>query len=514
MQDHTKNVVKNSVGRAAFVGLSLLLQIGWLWFLAWKVEQYSDYLSWIIRLLALLVALRVYGKREKNAAVKITWIVVLLAIPVFGLSLYLLLKVSEATGRLKTQFTQVHQSLEGALDQDEAVMDRLEAADYAIANQARYTWKFGPYPIYQNTDVTFYPQADLGLAAQKEALREAKRFIFMEYHAIENTSSFHEVEDILVEKARQGVEVRLFYDDMGSIGFLSREFIREMEAKGIQCRVFNPLMPIPNIFMNNRDHRKITVIDGYVGFTGGYNLADEYFNINSPYGHWKDTGVKLVGDGVRSLTVMFLEMWNTAQDTDANMGFYLQRTPYAAKEAGFVQPYGDAPLDNEQVGENVYMNMIKNAKHTCFIMTPYLILDDEMNLELNLAAKRGVDVRIITPGIPDKKIVYKLTRSYYAGLARNGVRIYEYTPGFSHGKQVVCDSEVAVVGTINFDYRSLYLHFENGVFLYRCGAVQAVEQDFWDTFPLCREVTERYSGKRSAPLRIGQCLLRLLAPLM
>lgn len=514
MQDQTKNTVKNSVGRAVFVGLSLLLQIGWLWFLAWQVEQFSDYLSWTIRILSLLMALRVYGKREKNAAIKITWIVLLLVIPVFGLSLYLLLEVSEATGRLKRQFTHIHQSMEGVLDQDPAVMERLEEADLAVANLARYIEKYGSYPIYQNTDVVFYPQTELGLAAQKEALRKAERFIFMEYHAIENSRSFHELEVILAEKARQGVEVRIFYDDMGSIGFINQDFIQDMEEKGIQCRVFNPLLPIPNVFMNNRDHRKITVIDGWIGFTGGYNLADKYFNIGSPFGHWKDTGVKLTGDGVKSLTVMFLEMWNTAQETDADLGQYLQPASYQAQEEGFVQPYGDSPLDQEQVGENVYMNMIKNAKRSCFIMTPYLILDDEMNLELSLAAKRGVDVRIITPGIPDKKVVYKLTRSYYAGLARNGVRIYEYTPGFSHGKQVVCDGEVAAVGTINFDYRSLYLHFEDGVYLYRCQAIRAVEQDFWDTFPLCREVTEAYSGKRSAPMRIGQCLLRLLAPLM
>ena len=514
MQDQTKNAVKNGIGRAVFVGLSLLLQIGWLWFMAWWVEQYSDLLSWAIRLLALLVALRVYGKREKNAAIKITWIILLLALPVFGLSLYLLLEVSEATGRLKRQFTHVHQNLEGELVQDAEVMKRLEQADLAIANQARYIQQFGSYPMYQNTDVVFYPQTELGLAAQKEALRQAKRFIFMEYHAIENSRSFWEIETILVEKARQGVEVRIFYDDMGSIGFINRDFIGEMEKKGIQCRVFNPLMPIPDIFMNNRDHRKITVIDGWIGFTGGYNLADKYFNIGSPFGHWKDTGVKLTGDGVKSLTVMFLEMWNTARETDKDPAQYLRTVPYTARENGFVQPYGDSPLDQEQVGENVYMNLIKNAKRTCFIMTPYLILDDEMNLELSLAAKRGVDVRIITPGIPDKKVVYKLTRSYYAGLARNGVRIYEYTPGFSHGKQVVCDSEAATVGTINFDYRSLYLHHECAVWMYGTSALADMRASFEDTLRRCVEITPELYRNRPWLMKLGQSLLRVFAPLM
>jgi cardiolipin synthetase len=272
--------------------------------------------------------------------------------------------------------------------------------------------------------------------------------------------------------------------------------------------------PFLNIFMNNRDHRKITVIDGKVGFTGGYNLAEEYFNRTHPYGYWKDTGIMLTGDAVRNLTVMFLEMWNAVRKTDMDYDKYLPKVEYTAKEQGFVQPYADSPLDHETTGENVYMNLIKNAKHEIFFTTPYLIITDEMSRELRMAARRGVDVRIVTPGIPDKKMVYQMTRSYYSELARNGVRIYEYTPGFIHAKQCVCDGESATVGTINMDYRSLYLHFENGVLMYHYDAVAEIRKDFEDIFAASTEVTEKYNGRKSVPARMGRGVLRLFSPLV
>ena len=282
----------------------------------------------------------------------------------------------------------------------------------------------------------------------------------------------------------------------------------------MQCRVFNPVQPVVHVFMNNRDHRKITVIDGKVGFTGGYNLADEYFNLTHPYGQWKDTGIKLTGDAVHSLTVIFFEMWNATQKEPDDPTPFLPQSDYQAREQGYVQPYADSPLRKESVGENVYQNLIKNAKDYVYITTPYLIIDDEMQRELTLAARRGVDVRIITPGIPDKKMVFKVTRSYYARLAAYGVRIFEYTPGFMHAKQFVCDDEVAAVGTINLDFRSLYLHFENGCWFYGCKAVQDVKADFDATFPVCTEVTSKYSVKGNLALRGWQLILRLFSPLM
>lgn len=534
MRAEQKTAVKNSIGRLVFVALSVLLQVIWICVQAMKLNRYSTWISVATSVLTLVVVILFYGRRT-NAAFKMPWIILILAFPVLGLGMYLLFGRKEATQLVRERFERIDQSLDGLLIQDKAVRIKLQQTDRMAANEAAYIWNYAKYPIYQNTDVVFYKEASEGIKAQKQALNQAKHFIFMEYHAIEDKQSFGELKEILARKAKEGVEVRLFYDDIGSIGFINTDFIQRMEAEGIQCRVFNRLMPVLNVFMNNRDHRKITVIDGKIGFTGGYNLADEYFNITHPYGYWKDTGVRLEGDAVRSLTVMFLEMWNAIKGTDTDYTPYFLQDGAQPHEAGlagsvgvtqsdaniaadsasgFVQPYADSPLDGEPVGENVYMGVVKAASEYVYFTTPYLIISDEMSRELCLAAKRGVDVRIVTPGIPDKKLVYRVTRSYYAQLASAGVRIFEYTPGFLHAKQCVSDDVTATVGTINLDYRSLYFHFENGVFLHRCEAVRKVREDFEDIFPVCREVTEQYAKKQSAAMKFGQCVLRLIAPLL
>ena len=513
MRTEAKAAVKNSIGRLMFAALGFVIQVVWIIMLCLKLNDYSAAISLGSSVLALCVAFYIYGK-DMNAGFKLPWIIAILAFPVLGLCLYFLFGRPGATKHMRQHFEKIDADLEGTLVQDENVLKNLEATDFAVANQARYLWKCAGYPAWQNTDVEFHKTAEEGLEAQKRELRKAKKFIFMEYNAIEESSAFLELKEILVQKAKEGVEVRVFYDDVGSFVFINKDFIKRMEAVGIQCRVFNPMHPFLNIFMNNRDHRKITVIDGKVGFTGGYNLAEEYFNRTHPYGYWKDTGIMLTGDAVRNLTVMFLEMWNAVRKTDMDYDKYLPKVEYTAKEQGFVQPYADSPLDHETTGENVYMNLIKNAKHEIFFTTPYLIITDEMSRELRMAARRGVDVRIVTPGIPDKKMVYQMTRSYYSELARNGVRIYEYTPGFIHAKQCVCDGESATVGTINMDYRSLYLHFENGVLMYHYDAVAEIRKDFEDIFAASTEVTEKYNGRKSVPARMGRGVLRLFSPLV
>ena len=513
MRTEAKAAVKNSIGRLMFAALGFVIQVVWIIMLCLKLNDYSAAISLGSSVLALCVAFYIYGK-DMNAGFKLPWIIAILAFPVLGLCLYFLFGRPGATKHMRQHFEKIDADLEGTLVQDENVLKNLEATDFAVANQARYLWKCAGYLAWQNTDVEFHKTAEEGLEAQKRELRKAKKFIFMEYHAIEESSAFLELKEILVQKAKEGVEVRVFYDDVGSFVFINKDFIKRMEAVGIQCRVFNPMHPFLNIFMNNRDHRKITVIDGKVGFTGGYNLAEEYFNRTHPYGYWKDTGIMLTGDAVRNLTVMFLEMWNAVRKTDMDYDKYLPKVEYTAKEQGFVQPYADSPLDHETTGENVYMNLIKNAKHEIFFTTPYLIITDEMSRELRMAARRGVDVRIVTPGIPDKKMVYQMTRSYYSELARNGVRIYEYTPGFIHAKQCVCDGESATVGTINMDYRSLYLHFENGVLMYHYDAVAEIRKDFEDIFAASTEVTEKYNGRKSVLARMGRGVLRLFSPLV
>ncbi len=524
MRTEEKADVKNSIGRAAFVAFSVLIQVIWLLIIIKRFNEYDTWISMFTRALAFVVVLKLYAG-NLNATIKIPWIILILIWPIMGVSLYVLLGRNDLTKGMRMHFEKIDKELDSKVWQDMDTFEELEKKDLAVANQCRYIWKYGKYPVYKDTGVEYYAEAIDGFEAQKEAMKQAKEYIFMEYHAIEDAKAFGSMREILEAKVKEGVEVRIIYDDIGSIGFINTDFIKRMEAAGIQCRVFNQVKPFLDMFMNNRDHRKITVVDGRVGFTGGYNLADEYFNITHPYGQWKDTGIKLTGKAVYSLTIMFLEMWNSIKKTDEDYDRYLTGIGKTAQESqadstsaiedtAFIQPYADSPLDEEYVSENVYLNMIKNAKKYIYFMTPYLIISDEMNRELGLAAKRGVDVRIMTPGIPDKKMVYRVTRSYYAGLVKEGVRVYEYTPGFCHGKQCVSDDEAAIIGTINLDFRSLYHHFENGVLLYNCQAVRDMKKDFDYTFPQCREVTEQYKSGRSAILYVWQCVLRLFAPLL
>lgn len=338
----------------------------------------------------------------------------------------------------------------------------------------------------------------------------------MEYHAIEDAESWQSIQEILEERAAAGVEVRVFYDDMGSIGFITTDFVERLRKRGIKAKTFNPMAGFLNIVLNNRDHRKITVVDGKVGFTGGYNIANEYFNITHPFGHWKDTGVRLEGPAVRSLTAAFLEMWNAGNNSstdDDDFSRWLPAVAPVAEARGFVQPYADSPLDDKRVGENVYISVVESAQDYAWFVTPYLIITDEMTHALGLAAQRGVDVRIITPGIPDKKIVYSMTRSYYYSLVRNGVRIFEYTPGFCHCKMSVADDILATCGTINLDYRSLYHHFENGCMYSDCDAVADTKADFEWMFAQSREVTDIYADP-AAGRYLHHLILRFFAALL
>ena len=488
----------NAVVRIVFVGISLVLQVIWLLLLILRLNEYSALVSLISSVLALLLVLRLYSQ-QTNAAMKMPWIMLILAFPVMGMSLFLLTEVlgnvSGSGKRLKTVRSELRQQLPG----DTAAQDELQRSAPEAAGQFRYAGRLG-WPVYKNTLVTYYAEAADAYEALKEDLRRAEHFVFMEYFIVEDGASFREIGEILVEKARQGVEVRLMYDDIGSVGYVNMLFAKKLNDAGIRCIPFNPALPVLNLFMNHRDHRKITVIDGKMGFTGGFNLADEYFGRTKPYGHWKDTGLRLEGEAVRSLTAAFLELWQVSVRKREECQSYLQ-VSHSAAARGFVQPFGDDPLGDERIAENVFLNLAGCAKETLYFLTPYLIITDELSRALGLAAKRGVDVRIITPGIPDKKTVYAVTRSYYAGLVRRGVRVYEYTPGFCHGKQCVCDGKLAVIGTSNLDYRSLYHHFENNVVLYDCQAVEDIARDFEVLFPKCREVTQHYRSGRGAILR-------------
>lgn len=502
----------NSILRIVIVAVSLLIQVGWLLLIALELNEYSTEISVITTLLSIAVVLKLNSKHT-NSAMKMPWIMLIMAFPVMGLCMYALFELLGDPG-IGKRIRSVREKMRGAIPENaDEVLEKIAETDVPSANQFRYLWKQTRWPVYENTKVDYYAEAKDALEAMKAELEKAEKFIFMEYFIVEDGASFRQIQDILIRKHRQGVEVRLMYDDIGSIGYVNMVFAKRLNDAGIRCVPFNPALPILNLFMNHRDHRKITVIDGKVGFTGGYNLADEYFGHTPRRGWWKDTGLRLEGEAVRSLTAAFLELWNVQTKKTEDFSAYLQ-IDHKVEAVGYVLPFADNPLGFERVAKNVYMNLIAQSSKTLYIMTPYLIITDEMSSALRLAAKRGVDVRIITPGIPDKKTVYAVTRSYYGGLVSQGVRIYEYTPGFLHAKECICDGKIASVGTSNLDYRSLYHHFENNVLLYGCDAVQEIAADFEEMFPRCEEVTEKYRTGRGAVLRVWQYILRLFAPLL
>lgn len=504
---------KNSVGRLMFAVISVLLQIGWVFLLMTKLNAYSTWMDLIIRIIALGIALYILGN-QTNPSFKMSWIIIILGVPVFGLCVFVLFGHSSSTRRMKKKYEKVENRLASWMSPNERLIAKLEEENMVVAGQAKYLARRMRYPLYENCDVRFFGDTKEAFEAQIEAVKNAKNFIFMEYFAMEDSEAFGRLKAELVKKVKEGVEVRILYDDVGSISFVNPEFQKNLVKQGIQCRIFNKVIPVFRMFLNNRDHRKIMVIDGQIGFTGGYNIADEYFNIVHPYGQWKDSGVCIQGAAVRSLTAMFLEMWNATKKADKQFERYFPTPQTVVEGNGYVQPYADSPLDGEYVGENVYLNMIHSAQKTLYITTPYIIISDEMVRQLGLAARRGVDVRIIAPAIPDKEFIFKITQSYYPSLVKNGVRIYRYTPGFIHAKQFLVDGIAATVGTVNMDFRSFSHHFENGVYMYGCDAVRQIQKDFEELFEVCEELTEKYKGKHKHFLSLYQCMMRLLAPLL
>ena len=409
-------------------GLMILVQVVYMLLILNKFSHYSQVWSAICLVLSILVVLFIVNK-EDNPAYKIAWIIPILLFPIFGGLLYLFLGNKKPTRRMRDKIEKEHEKHKCRVQNQEVIKD-IEKQDLRVAGQVRYLSNHVGFPIYENTNATYYKSGEENFKDMIRELKAAKHYIFMEYFIIDEGDMWDTILDILEQKAQEGLDVRLIYDDMGCVSNLPYKYDRILEARGIKCMAFNPFIPFVSLAMNNRDHRKILVIDGHTGFTGGINLADEYINTKERFGYWKDTGIMLKGEGVWNLTTMFLHMWNSFRTTDED---YDKFRPHVhlnklVQHDGYIQPYGDSPLDEEVVGENVYLNLINNAKKYVYIFTPYLIIDNEMMTALCLASKRGIDVKIVTPGIPDKKTVFKLTRSYYHQLIENGVEIYEYTP--------------------------------------------------------------------------------------
>lgn len=463
------------------------------------------------------ISISVLSKDDLNPIYKLMWICILSLLPVIGSFVYLFWGDRKITKRKVKQIEIATEKINIAKKSFEnhcVSPDILSGGEKA---SAKYLLNCANAPVFGETEAEYFSNGEAFFERLKDELNKAERFIFMEYFIIKEGKMWEEIFEILKKKAKIGVEIRLIYDAFGSMFDIPDDFVKECSKEGIKCRSFNPIRLTAFIsdytFLNHRDHRKICVIDGNVGFTGGINIADEYINLNKRLGYWKDTAVMLKGSGVFSFTTTFLETWEYLNLEESDN--YCKYLPTITQKSDFyVQPYADTPADVENVSENSYFNVIYHARNYVYITTPYLIIDYEMIVALSVAAKSGVDVRIIVPGIPDKKYAYYITQSFYPELLRAGVKIYEYTPGFMHAKMFVRDDEQAIVGTANMDYRSLYLHFENCCSFYGGHIVKEVKKDFDEIIAQSKQVTLEETKKISKLKRVLQLILKFFAPVM
>lgn len=508
-------LLKMLFSRMVIVGALIAIQLVVLILIIWNFSTYLVYFYFAFALISMLVVLWILNNNS-NPAYKLAWIIPILLFPLFGGMFYILFGNKHISKKMKQKLSGIYEKSMVGLPLNQEVIDEITALDPNIAKQATYIQTASSFPVYKHTTTEFLPSGEIKFERLKEELEKAEHFIFLEYFIIQEGIMWNSILDILVQKVKQGVDVRLVYDDVGCLKTLPYKYDKTIEELGIKCKVFNPFIPVLSSRLNNRDHRKIVVIDGHTAFTGGVNLADEYINEVERFGHWKDCAIMIKGEAVWNFTLMFLTMWDYLTDTDED---YEQFKPHyyhnhEFESDGYVMPYGDSPLDGEALGELVYLNMLNRAKDYVYINTPYLIVDNETVNALCLAAKSGIDVRIVTPHIPDKWYVHMVTRAYYPTLIEAGVKIYEYTPGFIHSKTFVADDEVAVVGTINLDYRSLYLHFECAAWLYRSSTVMNVKEDFLATLESCQQITLEDCRQVRWYTRFARSIMRVFAPLL
>jgi len=496
-----------AIKRGIFVVFGLIFQILLSLSIYLFLDEHIALVHAIYRVIGFLLILGLI-KNSKNYSYTLPWIIILLLYPLVGTLLYLIIGNNKYRSKILKSIVKSDINSKKYFLQDEKVREEIKDN-----SKLRYITDFAKFPVYKNSDVEYYPLGEIGFKEMLKELKNAENFIFFEYFIVESGKMWNSILEILEEKVKNGVEVRVMYDDLGCMKTLKSSYPKELEKKGIKCVVFNRLNPVSGVIMNHRDHRKILVIDGKVAFSGGINIADEYINEIVKYGHWKDNAIKIVGDAVWSYTVMFLSIWYAFKNEDSDFTKFKYNFGDKVLDNGYIAPYAEMPLDNEIVGEDIYLNIINQANSYVYIFTPYLIIDTDMVNSLILAAKRGVDVRIVIPGIPDKKVVYTLSESYVESLVLGGVKVYKYTPGFVHSKVFVSDDNIATVGTINLDYRSLYLHFECGVYMENVSAIKDIKKDLEETIKKSKQISKK-EAKSGIFKGIWQAMLRLVAPLM
>lgn len=503
-----KKILNVALSRLVVTASLILLQAFLLLFLIYEISAYSVIIYFGLTVIGAMIVLTILSNNTSNPAFKIPWIILLLLFPLLGIFLYLL----NGNSKEKKKIREAKTLKENYLEENTSIINKIYDDNKNVYGQVKYIFDTTGYPVYDNVETTYFELGEFMYQDMLKELQKASKFIFLEYFIIDEGKMWDSIREILLDKINNGVDVRVIYDDIGSISTLPNNYKKTLEELGIKCVVFNPFVPVLSIIHNNRDHRKYMIIDGNICYTGGINLADEYINEIEKYGHWKDTGIKLVGEGVKSFTVSFLDTWNFYKKEDQN---YISFLPSInVKNDGYVIPFEDSPLNNDTVGLGVYMNIIDSATNYVYITTPYLILTSELIDALCRASKRSVDVKIITPNIPDKWAVNALTQSFYLTLMASGVEIYEYTPGFIHSKVFLSDDIVGVVGTINLDYRSLYHHYEDAVYLYKTSCLKNIKDDFKDVISASILMNEKKYLKTPWYKRLVGSILNIFGPLM
>ncbi len=500
--------------RLGLIILFLLLQIG-VMMSVWSFlkDLVSDYLLTIQGVFEVIVLIALMNRNMSSSA-KLSWMLLITAMPLSGTLFYVWTTVEMGYGTTRQRLKRISEESKKYVRKNESASKKLRAINRESAALAKYLTSFDDTSVYENVRVEYFPFGEDKFDRLLEELENAKEFIFLEYFIIEEGYMWGRILEILTRKAKEGVDVRVMYDGTCEFSKLPHDYPKRLAEVGIRCKVWERIKPVLTSSYNYRDHRKILVIDGKKAFCGGINLADEYINRIVKFGIWKDTAVMLEGAAVDSFTVMFLKMWNVKTPEAEDFERFLCRYDKNISCDGCVIPYAESPLNEHQIAERVYTDILYSAKDYVYIMTPYLILDDELTAALRFAAERGVDVRIVMPGIPDKKPIWLLGKNYYRYLLKAGVKIYEYIPGFMHSKVFLSDNIKAVVGTINLDYRSLYHHFECAAYLCGVGAIKDIQTDFVEVFSKCREITYDSLKKDNFIRKLSGAVLRLIAPLL
>lgn len=508
--------IKNKRGfpipiRITVSAVLVIFQLVMLFSLIYGVNGNSIFVYTLTMILGIFTVIYIINQKG-NPDHKIAWIIFILLFPIFGISSYILWGGGRVPPHVSKRMKKCEARYMRLLKQDNSVYEQLKYYDLFHSRQADYLNHESLFPLYRNTNTKFLPSGEAFLETLLSELKKAQKYIFIEFFILAEGKMWDVIHEILKEKTANGVEVKIIFDDFGSIKRQQKGFITNLKSEGIEVSVFNPINPFLDIFMNNRSHRKIVIIDGKTAFTGGVNIGDEYINLERRFGHWQDSAIMISGDAVKSFLAMFCTMWEFTTGKTINMPSHVAENDVISE--GFVLPYCDGPLNSSNPAEGIYMKMLSTAQKYVYISTPYLLIDNNMKSVLHMAAKSGIDVRIVTPSVPDKWYVHPATQYNYSELLEAGIRIYEYTPGFIHSKVFVSDDKVATVGSVNMDYRSFVFHFECGAWICDNTTVFDIKESFKDIFAKSREITLKDWKKRPLTRRIKQAILHLFAPFM